>query len=259
MPVSCDADGGWVDYAGACYLFPSEMTSAFEAESRCQERGGHLASIHSDQENLFVGRNGEGAPRWIGLQRVDGVWGWSDGSPVDYQNWNENFIFNDTYAIMWIDQWVNDDCSVGRPYICRLHDQVGACPQGWESLSSDCFLLVDAPAAFGTAMEGCRAANPAANLLTFESRDDTNDIVAFVVNSLSGRPVTEYWIGYLRNPSTMAWRWIDGNANQDERWFPGYPEEDASKNCAHLILSSWDDFPPGYTFPFVCKKELAGA
>ncbi|CAJ0958364.1 unnamed protein product, partial [Mesorhabditis belari] len=67
-----------------------------KAEAFCVERDGHLASIHSQEENDFVwglakdldSRNGF----WIGLQRNPRkkfAIEWTDGSAVDFANWHD--------------------------------------------------------------------------------------------------------------------------------------------------------------------------
>jgi hypothetical protein len=88
---------------------PTPMTQP-EAVQYCKQQGGDLASIHNEieQETAFqacsavVGDtsdhdaygNEEAKPHgcWIGLgdQYVEGQWRWSDGSLVDYTNWESN-------------------------------------------------------------------------------------------------------------------------------------------------------------------------
>ncbi len=65
------------------------------AEALAQLVGGHLASIHSAEENEFIHQtfgnfNGQDRRLWIGFtdQNSEGEWYWSDGSAVDYTNWN---------------------------------------------------------------------------------------------------------------------------------------------------------------------------
>ena len=73
-----------------CYVFVDHDSTWHEAERCCVEWGGHLASIHSDQENRAVNaiRN-ENHWTWIGLNDIaeEGNYVWTDGTPYDYNNY----------------------------------------------------------------------------------------------------------------------------------------------------------------------------
>jgi hypothetical protein len=92
-----------VAYHGALYFLTSQPESWQAAEAEAEQNGGHLASLHSAADAQFIADTfltGAVTPNvfWIGLfdptlgdgsgaQHVtDFVW--SDGSPVDYTNWN---------------------------------------------------------------------------------------------------------------------------------------------------------------------------
>ncbi|VDK48248.1 unnamed protein product [Cylicostephanus goldi] len=77
----------------------------FDAEGKCKDAGGHLTSIHSPEENLFVaglaksGYSITDYPKgtWIGLARADYLnsnwtaeWIWTDGTKVDFLAWAPN-------------------------------------------------------------------------------------------------------------------------------------------------------------------------
>ncbi|VDO98414.1 unnamed protein product [Heligmosomoides polygyrus] len=95
--------------------FKAFVNAAFDqAETVCQSTGGHLASIHSDQENTFVSSKtllislshhfyftalthlgieykNEKQLTFIGLTKpnypANSTWTWSDGTIVDYLLW----------------------------------------------------------------------------------------------------------------------------------------------------------------------------
>ena len=61
----------------------------------CGRRGGHLASVHDEEDakavsELCRSHLGEGGGCWIGLsdQGHEGSFEWSDGSPLDFEDWN---------------------------------------------------------------------------------------------------------------------------------------------------------------------------
>ncbi|KAK5978818.1 hypothetical protein GCK32_004216 [Trichostrongylus colubriformis] len=66
-----------------------------DAEAKCNEQGGSLASIHSKAENDFLVRLSHGhGYLWIGLRRPDfkykTEWIWTDGTPTNYFRWDYN-------------------------------------------------------------------------------------------------------------------------------------------------------------------------
>ena len=67
------------------------------ARLACQVIGGDLASIHSAEEDAYAWSISKSEPAFFGLNDVanDGTWLWSDGSPLNYTNWN-NTIGNST-------------------------------------------------------------------------------------------------------------------------------------------------------------------
>ena len=70
-----------------------------DAESYCIGHGGHLASVHSQEQHESIWAVARGDRVWIGLNDrvwdtrrgqsgVEGTWVWTDGSPTDYYNWH---------------------------------------------------------------------------------------------------------------------------------------------------------------------------
>jgi hypothetical protein len=45
---------GWAEFEGHCYLFSEKSLIWVNAENDCNQRGSHLASIHSQAEHDFV-------------------------------------------------------------------------------------------------------------------------------------------------------------------------------------------------------------
>ncbi|KAG9356087.1 hypothetical protein JZ751_000931, partial [Albula glossodonta] len=88
---------GWFSHNKRCFQFVSYKTQWVNAERKCQNMGGNLASIHSEAEHLFLKRlfrkfSRRSDPFWLGLSDCykEGWWFWSDGSKVEYTRWNRN-------------------------------------------------------------------------------------------------------------------------------------------------------------------------
>jgi len=115
------------------YASPLNFTAA---EVDCASRGMSLASIHSDAENEWVSRVCH-ADCWIGFSDAanETAWKWTDGSAVNYANWNEandepngqSFETTD-YAYMyvhsipgWVGKWDDEFGDRRKPFVCRDH------------------------------------------------------------------------------------------------------------------------------------------
>ncbi|KAJ8337088.1 hypothetical protein SKAU_G00383080 [Synaphobranchus kaupii] len=86
---------GWTEFHARCFKFISERKNWAGSEKICQNIGGNLASVHSEDEFTFirelVKQHDSSEPGfWMGLsdRNQDGTWLWSDGSRVDFTLWN---------------------------------------------------------------------------------------------------------------------------------------------------------------------------
>ncbi|XP_042594116.1 galactose-specific lectin nattectin-like [Cyprinus carpio] len=92
---SCgDCQAGWSAFGCRCFKFFSNSEIWIDAENICQDFDGHLASIHSDEEYVFIQNlirytTHEPTRAWIGGHDAvhEGAWLWSDGSKFNYQIW----------------------------------------------------------------------------------------------------------------------------------------------------------------------------
>ncbi|XP_061138049.1 C-type mannose receptor 2-like [Syngnathus typhle] len=76
-------DSGEFLYKDSCYHFEETKTTWQAGEDFCKNKGGHLASVHSqvDGEFLYGHARGDGW-YWVGLKKTNGKLEWSDGSPT---------------------------------------------------------------------------------------------------------------------------------------------------------------------------------
>uniref|UniRef100_A0AC34RAI1 C-type lectin domain-containing protein n=1 Tax=Panagrolaimus sp. JU765 TaxID=591449 RepID=A0AC34RAI1_9BILA len=105
-------DDGWAhfDLTHSCYKKFPDTRSVYQstAENLCIQQGGHLASIHSVEENFFIGQltsigyktDSIASVFWIGAKRDDNSanWYWTDGSPFDYSVWGYNFHYTNHFC-----------------------------------------------------------------------------------------------------------------------------------------------------------------
>ena len=74
-----------------CYAFVDGNINWNQAEDCCVTWGGHLASIHSTDDNILLNDIcNQDTITWIGLNDIasEGNFEWSDGSGYDYNNFD---------------------------------------------------------------------------------------------------------------------------------------------------------------------------
>jgi len=101
-----------------------------DARAQCQERGGELASITSEDEGLAFQRATLGlqwASWWLGLsdQEAEGTFVWADGEPVTFAPWSDGEP-NDSggredcaQVVPWSGRWNDLDCARTLPFVCQ--------------------------------------------------------------------------------------------------------------------------------------------
>uniref|UniRef100_A0A914CK21 C-type lectin domain-containing protein n=1 Tax=Acrobeloides nanus TaxID=290746 RepID=A0A914CK21_9BILA len=138
-----DCESGWTYYniTNLCYkVFHGFNCTASEAI--CVQNGGHLVSIHSLEENVFIselaqagytfGNDGAWGRYHVLIGLVDptlnGHFYWTDGSPYDYQRWCSSPALSEGCTTLYADQdtagcfqeWGTDyEEIVHRAFVCQ--------------------------------------------------------------------------------------------------------------------------------------------
>ena len=74
-------------YDGHIYALFTEQVDWFEAYSRCEALGGHLATNTSQAEHEFIAKYTQGNTIWLGAYCKDDQWCWITGEAFEYTNW----------------------------------------------------------------------------------------------------------------------------------------------------------------------------
>ncbi|KAK6757128.1 hypothetical protein RB195_015134 [Necator americanus] len=127
---------GWNYFNGTnmCYKEFLNESVFDEAEAICRGYGGHLASIHSaEQDNFLFAMKKSKLSTTIGLKfgggcEVDSrTKHWVDGSAVDYESWHSNQPDNwkcneNCGAKNWVGNWNDVMCDDKYPFFCQTEN-----------------------------------------------------------------------------------------------------------------------------------------
>ena len=96
------------------------------AEDKCVSEGGHVSSIHSDEENAFVVQLGGGyTDMWVGAKWTENEWKWQDTSSWEYTNWwsgEPSDPDNEPCIALWTgseSKWNDDWCTSTYSFVCE--------------------------------------------------------------------------------------------------------------------------------------------
>lgn len=134
---------GWTEAENKCYkLFRSSEASKklnwFEAESYCKKLNGNLASFTSSTSiSTVLSANSifsfNESSIWIGLNKVETGFEWTDGTPTNFFNWDftqptdSNDILN-CVELKANSRWRYAFCYVNKDWMCSLPKGVNPNP-----------------------------------------------------------------------------------------------------------------------------------
>ncbi|KAI4900981.1 hypothetical protein NFI96_011888 [Prochilodus magdalenae] len=130
--VCAKCQNGWSQFGSRCFRIFTEAAAWMDSEYTCMTMGGHLASVHSDEEYTFIqdlvlNTINSSSPVWLGATDAlqDGVWVWTDGSAFNYNNWNYGLpdaaYSSNCLLLNFPVNWNNVDCYAQFSSVCASH------------------------------------------------------------------------------------------------------------------------------------------
>ena len=83
---------GWDYFSGYCYFTSSTCSSWPTAEKKCVKMGSHLATVHNQEENVYIQHRHNGEKSWIGLndRSAEGSFVWINKGTSSFRFWAPN-------------------------------------------------------------------------------------------------------------------------------------------------------------------------
>uniref|UniRef100_A0A3B4XE69 Mannose receptor, C type 1b n=1 Tax=Seriola lalandi dorsalis TaxID=1841481 RepID=A0A3B4XE69_SERLL len=156
---------GWLEWKGNQYYLNSKLMAMEDARHFCQQKHADLVTINSEAESVFLWKQISNSywPYWIGLNvDLDGTFTWMDGSPVEFQRWDEkqpDFQNNDENCAIITSSmgfWHDNNCGYEHRSICKRSGSSpanatvaptvpprGGCPQNWKRFKSKCYNIIN--------------------------------------------------------------------------------------------------------------------
>ena len=137
LVVSASCEAQWTGFGSSCYKIHSSQGWTY-ARLNCQNFGGELVKIESEDENKFIKTeflSGGGGRYWIGLSDLgnEGDWRWTDGTEITgYEKWRSGqpnnhegdqhcgaILKGNYYGANYNAEWNDEKCSLTLDYICE--------------------------------------------------------------------------------------------------------------------------------------------
>uniref|UniRef100_A0A914NXQ7 C-type lectin domain-containing protein n=1 Tax=Panagrolaimus davidi TaxID=227884 RepID=A0A914NXQ7_9BILA len=263
----------------ACYYFGKDELYFLDAEITCDNKTGHLISIHNMMDNMFITQeaiktfsHSTTGDFWIGISNiVQTTWSWSDSTPLNFENWNDQSSKNRTDAgcgavLLENGRWIDDYCFIKKPFICSVpilddvvvHPSPGIsatelpsppppttvyvpkeCPPSWVYYETTGFCYkVFENSDWHSAENGC--VKNGAHLASIHSLEEAMfvGILAYIPGAEQCDGTKQTWIGLYTNDNGISWQWTDRTPFDYNKWGITQPDLPETQHCAQLFSSS---------------------
>ncbi|XP_040290431.1 macrophage mannose receptor 1-like [Bufo bufo] len=274
----------WKSSSRACYKHyqreASEKRSWFEARNFCKAIGGDLLSItdKDEEQAVWTMMINDGIYRqvfWVGLQNtnLDEGFTWSDGSPLNYENWaygepnNHQGMelcgeVNTDHRLSWNDR----HCDTPQNWICELRKGATLLPEptnsplpdfertsdGWVIRDDRQYYISKEEVSMDKAREFCR--RNFGDLVVINSESERRFLWRYVLKMGKSEA---YLIG-LRLSVDKEFNWMDGSPMDFVAWAsyePNFANNDENCVVMYRNLGYWNDINCGYPNPFICERK----
>ena len=254
------------------YSVPISWNNAYKF---CEQKGGHLVTITSQEEQDFVAAftQSNSGRVWLGAtdELSEGTWKWVTGEDVKYNNFYENEPNNDgneDYLTLYRNsgKWLDVQDNYYQPqinysFICEYDcdkDVSSIKSQKHFSLNGHYYELYSNIVDWQTAKRICE--QKGGHLVTISSAEE-ND---YIYTNIAQYNTNRFWIGLSDIKLVNQWEWVTGEKYYYSNWYENEPSNAAGIECYVEILAdngTWND-AIGYNCShmkngFICEYDNA--
>lgn len=208
-----------------------------EAKAACEAKGGHLATITSQEEQKMIeSLNTQNSKLWIGgYKNSAGQWCWVTGEPWEYQNWGDgepnnssNVVADESCVAVWPVKWndlANSNTYEQSGYICEWEASDVAEEtqvEGYTGHLYEFYTLPESewesgPITWQQAERRCEWKG--GHLAVIES--STENFLLY--SAMKAKGYENAYFGFSDESSEGNWKWVDGTSTAYTNWHSGEP------------------------------------
>ncbi|XP_072544691.1 macrophage mannose receptor 1-like [Salminus brasiliensis] len=260
---TAECQNGWTLFGSRCFRIFTAAANWTDSEQNCVTMGGHLASVHSSKEYIFIqdlvlNATNSTTYTWLGGSdsAQEGVWVWTDGSAFNYSSWDsgqpdnhqniENCLimnWGDTFYTITATSTAEPSTTVpsttvpsttvpSLPKVFTIYKHAG-CQGGWSQFGSRCFRTFTAADTWNASEQKCVAVG--GHLASVHSSSEYAFLQNLVLNTTNSNART--WIGGTDAAQYGVWVWTDGSVFDYSNWGDGQPDYLGYENCLEMNFS----------------------
>ena len=208
-----------------------------EAKAACEAKGGHLATITSQEEQkLIESLNTQNSKLWIGgYKNSAGEWCWVTGEPWKYQNWGDgepnnssNVVADESCVAVWPVKWndlANSNTYEQSGYICEWEASDVAEETQVEGYTGHLYEFYTLPESewesgqitWQQAERRCEWKG--GHLAVIES--STENFLLY--SAMKAKGYENAYFGFSDESSEGNWKWVNGTSTSYTNWHSGEP------------------------------------
>ena len=208
-----------------------------EAKAACEAKGGHLATITSQEEQKMIeSLNTQNSKLWIGgYKNSAGQWCWVTGELWKYQNWGDgepnnssNVVADESCVAVWPVKWndlANSNTYEQSGYVCEWEASDAAEEtqvEGYTGHVYEFYTLPESewesgPITWQQAERRCEWKG--GHLAIIES--STENFLLY--SAMKAKGYENAYFGFSDESSEGNWKWVDGTSTSYTNWHSGEP------------------------------------
>lgn len=208
-----------------------------EAKAACEAKGGHLATITSQEEQKMIeSLNTQNSKLWIGgYKNSAGQWCWVTGELWKYQNWGDgepnnssNVVADESCVAVWPVKWndlANSNTYEQSGYVCEWETSDAAEEtqvEGYTGHLYEFYTLPESewesgPITWQQAERRCEWKG--GHLAVIES--STENFLLY--SAMKAKGYENVYFGYSDKSSEGNWKWVNGTSTAYTNWHSDEP------------------------------------